>query len=186
MSQLDPNQLKDLLARCALKDQKAFEQLYALCASRLNGIAWRVVRNSEVSNEILQEALIQIWHKAGEYRCDLAEPMTWMASIVRYRAYDRVKYESRRIEGAQIKDDLMEFDVIEDLQSTSATDFCDISGQLEACLKGLEGLQRKAILMAYYYGYSRDELAEEFQTPLNTIKSWLRRGLTKLQVCLEE
>ena len=114
MSQLDPKQLEQLLAKCALKDQAAFAQLYQLTSSRLNGVAYRVVQNVDTANEILQEAFIQVWNNASEYSSLKAEPMTWMASIVRYRAYDRVKFDSRRIEGAQIRDDLAEFDNIAD------------------------------------------------------------------------
>lgn len=185
MSQsISPQQLEHLLAKCALGDQLAFKQLYDDTASRLNGIAYRILNSVDSANEVLQEAFIQIWHKAGEYRADLAEPMTWMASIVRYRAYDRVKFEKRRIEGSQIRADLEDFESIPD-SSGDQPMMCELGQQLEGCLTQLEHNQQHSILMAYYYGFSREEISEHFETPVNTVKSWLRRGLVRLQQCLE-
>lgn len=184
MNNIDPQHLTELLARCALRDQVAFKKLYDASAGKLNGIAYRIMNNLDSANEVLQEAFIQIWHKAGEYRSDLAEPMTWMASIVRYRAFDRIKFEKRRIEGSQIKADLQEFEAITDERHDHAM-MCGMNQQLEACLQVLETSQQESILMAYYYGFSREEISEHFRAPVNTVKSWLRRGLTRLQQCLE-
>jgi RNA polymerase sigma-70 factor (ECF subfamily) len=183
MNLTEPQQLETLLAKCALGDRAAFERLYKVSASKLNGIAYRILHNVESANEVLQEAYVQIWNNAAEYRSDKAEPMTWMASIVRYRAYDRIKYEKRRIEGAQIKADLENFESIESKQKDGVLLF-EINQQLELCLATLESVQRQSILMAYYFGYSREEISSQFDTPVNTIKSWLRRGIERLQVCL--
>lgn len=184
MSNNSPQHLELLLAKCALGDQQAFEQLYQTTAGKLNGIAYRILNQIDSANEVLQEAFVQIWNKAGEYRSDLAEPMTWMASIVRYRAYDRIKFEKRRIEGRQIRADLDDFESIAD-NSNAQSLMCEIGQQLEDCLQRLDQFQQRAILMAYYYGSSREEIAEHFDTPINTVKSWLRRGLVRLQQCLQ-
>lgn len=181
---MEPQEFETLIAQCALGDQKAFAHLYESTSSRLNGIAFRILRNVESANEVLQEAFVQIWKNAGEYRAEKAEPMTWMASIVRYRAYDRLKFEKRRIEGAQIQADIDNFDDIEDHQKDGVA-LCEINEQLEGCLNTLEDKQRKSILMAYYYGYSREEISSKFEKPINTIKSWLRRGIGRLKQCLE-
>jgi RNA polymerase sigma-70 factor (ECF subfamily) len=183
MKLTEPQKLEALLAKCALGDRAAFAQLYQASASKLNGIAHRILNNIDSANEILQEAYVQIWNNATEYRSDKAEPMTWMASIVRYRAYDRIKYEKRRIEGAQIRADIENFDSIESSQKDGAL-ICEMNQQLETCLATLETTQRESILMAYYFGYSREEISSQFDTPINTIKSWLRRGIERLQQCL--
>ncbi|GLR72174.1 sigma-70 family RNA polymerase sigma factor [Agaribacter marinus] len=178
-----PPQLEELLARCALNDQAAFAQLYKKVASKLNGIAYRILNNVDSANEVLQEAFVQIWNNASEYRQDKAEPMTWMASIVRYRAYDRIKFEKRRIEGAQIKADIEGFDDIAD-KRTDGIQLCEIDQQLTDCLADLDVNQRKSVLMAYYYGFSREEISSQFEAPINTVKSWIRRGIERLQQCL--
>lgn len=183
MSSIEPEQLEKLLARCALQDQVAFTQLYQAVSSKLNGIAYRILNSVDSANEVLQEAFIQIWHNANEYRPDKAQPMTWMASIVRYRAYDRIKFEKRRIEGAQFRADLESVDLIASNSQDESSIF-ELDQQLTNCLSGLEAKQQESILMAYYYGFSREDISEHFNTPLNTIKSWLRRGLERLKLCL--
>lgn len=183
MKLTEPQKLEELLAKCALGDQVAFAQIYQLTSSRLNGIAYRILHNVDSANEVLQEAFVQIWKNASEYRSDKAEPMTWMASIVRYRAYDRIKFEKRRIEGAQMQADIDNFDDIESHQKDGVL-LCEINQELDVCLETLENNQRKSILMAYYYGFSREEISGQFNTPINTIKSWLRRGIERLQQCL--
>lgn len=185
VKKVDPQQLEELLARCALGDQLAFKNLYDSCAGKLNGIAYRIMNNVDSANEVLQEALIQIWHKAHEYRADTAEPMTWMASIVRYRAFDRLRFDKRRIEGSQIKAELAEFESLS-IDSDEQLLMCEFGQQLEGCLQTLENTQQNSILMAYYYGFSREEISQHYAAPINTVKSWLRRGLTRLQQCLEE
>lgn len=183
MTTTNPQILEALLAKCALGDRAAFAQLYEASASKLNGIAYRILNNIDSANEVLQEAFMQIWNNATEYRSDKAQPMTWMASIVRYRAYDRIKYEKRRIEGAQIRADLDNFDSIECSHKDGVL-LCEMNQQLEVCLATLETMQRESILMAYYFGYSREEISNQFDAPVNTIKSWLRRGIERLQQCL--
>ena len=183
MSDSQAQQLENLLAKCSLGDQVAFAKLYQTVSSKLNGVAYRIMNNAETANEVLQEAFVQIWNNASEYRPDKAEPMTWMASIVRYRAYDRIKFEKRRIEGAQFKADIDNFDDIESKQKDGVL-LCELNQELEQCLETIENNQRKSILMAYYYGFSREEISSQLDTPVNTVKSWLRRGIERLQQCL--
>ena len=183
MDNMESANLKQLISRCALGDQQSFHQLYVLSSSKLNGVAFRIMQNTDLANEVLQEAFIQIWHKAGEYKEHLAEPMTWMSSIVRYRAFDRLKLEKRRIEGQCLDTSIESVESIVD-KSTEQDPVCGIDQQLEGCLQQLEEIQRESILMAYYYGFSRDEISVHFDTPVNTVKSWLRRGLGRLQQCL--
>jgi RNA polymerase sigma-70 factor (ECF subfamily) len=184
VSQTTPQQLQDLLARSALGDQSAFKQLYDATAAKLNGVAYRFMRNVDSANEVLQEAFIQIWRNASEYRADQSEPMTWMASIVRYRALDRLKLEKRRIEGSQIKAEIEVYESLSDV-SKDTLPSCGMDQQLEGCLQLLDKSQQESIMMAYFYGFSRDEISAHFNTPINTVKSWLRRGLGRLQQCLE-
>lgn len=182
-SKMQAKQLEHYLARTALGDQEAFKLLYETCGGRLNGVAFRILNNVDAANEVLQEAFVQIWHNAKDYRSGKAEPLTWMSSIVRYRALDRIRAESRRIEGQPLETELSIFEAIEDGSRQGV--FCDTNQQLETCIEQLEHSQQRSILLAYYYGYSREEIAQQLSSPINTIKSWLRRGLRRLQLCLD-
>ena len=80
---LDNEELENLLARCVLKDQAALEQLYQKTAAYLNAVAFRVLGSEEESNDVLQEAFLQIWDNAENFQAAKSNPLTWMASIVR-------------------------------------------------------------------------------------------------------
>ncbi len=181
----DADQLEHLLARITLKDQKALQQLYQKVAGRLNGIAMKILSDRDLSNDVLQETFLQIWNNAGEYRRDQGEPMAWMTSLMRYRTLDKLKTEKReqnrrdQFEEAQI---LFE-DNHEGSPITRMLEQED-DNRLKGCLNTLDALNRNAILMAYYYGYSREDIAIHVEQPINTVKSWLKRGLARLAQCL--
>ena len=179
----ETSELIHLLSRSANGDKAAFGQLYQKTAPRLNGIAYRITRNVDNANEVLQEAFINIWTNSGNYQVVKSDPFTWLAAIVRYRAYDRLRYDKRRHQA-----DMIEFneDEIQALTINSQQlGLRDHSPEaLNGCLAKLEQKQSQSILMAYLYGYSREDISEYFTCPVNTVKSWIRRGLGRLQLCL--
>lgn len=185
------NELSHLLAQCKLGDKNAFALLYKKTSAKLNGIAYRITYNVESADEVLQEAFIQIWKNKNEYQAHKSEPFTWLASIVRYRAYDRLRYDKRRhqqhaIEFDETNVDQTTDDRIDDIEqyAENLNFACSNKDSLNDCLNKLEQNQSQSILMAYLYGYSREEISRHFNTPINTIKSWIRRGIGKLQLCL--
>lgn len=184
------DELIKLLTRCKLGDQKAFSILYQKTSSRLNGIAYRITRQVDSANEVLQEAFIQIWQNRDSFQADKGKAFTWLASIVRYRAYDKLRYNKRRhqndhVEFNELDSSEINLDGIN--QHSQSMGLGDHNEQaLNNCLSKLEKKQSQSILMAYMYGYSRDDISNYFNTPVNTIKSWIRRGLGRLQLCLSE
>lgn len=183
MTKVSQAKLEKLLAQIALNDRQAFKQLYQLHASTIHGIAFRIVGNQELANEVTQDAFIQIWRNSAEYNPAKAQANTWMSAITRYRAYDILRREGRRIEGSQIVLYDADIDSVPNARPDLAALVAD-NDALNRCLKTLDSEQRDAILMAYYYGFSREELAGYFKRTINTIKSMLRRGIMRLQVCL--
>ena len=91
----DADQLEQLLARVALKDQQALQQLYHKVAGKLNGVGMKILNDADLSNDVLQETFLQIWDNAREYRREQGEPMAWMTSMLRYRCLDTLKAEKR-------------------------------------------------------------------------------------------
>lgn len=178
--------IERLLARVALKDQGALEALYRLTAGKMNGIALKIVHDRDLASDILQETYLQIWHKAGEYRRDLGEPFTWMTSLLRYRTLDRLrseKREQRRRDHEEVKALFPETGGPTPLGTLLEG---DLQSRLGLCLNQLEHANRSAILLAYYHGHSREDIADQLEQPINTIKSWLRRGLARLSQCLAQ
>lgn len=176
-------ELINLIARCALRDQAALKRLFERVSPYLNALAWRILKSRELSNEVLQEAFLQIWNNAASYRPGLARPLTWMASITRYRALDRLDKETRITSKTTHIDDMDDAPGgDEPEQSVGAS---QLRFHLHQCLTTLGDNIKRSIELAYLYGYSREEIAQQFATNTNTVKSWLHRGAERLRLCLE-
>jgi RNA polymerase sigma-70 factor (ECF subfamily) len=176
-------QLKQLLAACALNDRQAFAQLYELTSAKLNGVILRILGREAWAQDCLQEAYVKIWHKAGDYRPYVALPMTWMMTIARNQALDLLRRQRREFlsdEPAKAEQEMdLELLPVEKLQRD------DAGRMLQRCLQQLQEQQRQIIALAYFRGLTHEELARQTGTPLGTIKTWIRRGLEQLRSCLE-
>lgn len=183
---MDNEELVGLIARCALEDQQALAILYQKTASYLNAIAYRIVRSEDLSNEVLQDAFVQIWNNAGAYMSSQTRPMTWMGSIVRYRAIDKLRAESKHAVNSKTDNEDDPLDKVAGGENPDETfETITLSNELERCLNSLNDNFRTSIKLAYFYGYSREELVGILGTNINTVKSWLHRGSQKLKDCLQ-
>lgn len=182
----DTRQLKTWLAATARKDGDAFRQLYDATSSKLFGFALRILVKRELAEEVMQESFVSIWNNAASYQAGLAAPMTWMTTIVRNKAFDTL----RRIDGAvEIDADNFDKEVMDALESVDPTpiealQISDESKALARCFAKLESLHRQAIALAFYHDLSHSEVAEQLALPIGTVKTWVRRGLEKLRLCL--
>lgn len=166
-----------LLGAVAQGDKKAFSQLYQATSKQLYAISLKMLARKELAEEALQEAYVRIWHNAAEYRTGKGTVLTWMVSIVRYRALDILRYNKIRKE-----DNLSDNDDFVSGSNEQVTDLEQLL--LDKCLQQLDQQQRQAIYLAYFNGCSHQEVVKHLDNPLGTIKSWIRRGLTSLQSCL--
>lgn len=179
-------QLIALLDRVAASDEAALRELYELTSSRLYGVAVRVVTNREWAEDVLQEAFINIWRIAGDYKASLSPPMAWLGLIVRSRGLDFLRRRtSERADAGQELDDMIADTVAGD--SPNPMDMAQASEQawaLHQCLSQLENKQREVVSLAYMRDLSHGELAEQLKLPLGTVKTWIRRGLDQLRGCM--
>jgi RNA polymerase sigma-70 factor (ECF subfamily) len=182
---IDGDRLVELAARCALRDQAAFAELYRHTAPKLFAVALRILRRRDWAEEVLQESFVNIWNHFGGYSADKSAPMTWMTAVVRNRSLDWL----RRPDFERGRDDYDELvagvaddpawnpeRLVEGAQDTRA---------LRTCLETLSSSQRQSIALAYLHGLSHAELAAHLRQPLGTVKTWVRRGLERLRECLE-
>ncbi len=144
-----------------------------------------MLRKEDLSSEVLQDAFVQIWQNAGSYRAEVARPLTWMASIVRYRALDRLARERRRSKHEVADSDSVAMENISGSDDPEQAVHDDkVRGHIQTCLQVLSERNRRCVELAYLEGYSREEIAALFATNVNTVKSWLRRGAERLKECL--
>lgn len=173
---------EELLGRVARGDEAAFRALYEVMAPRVYGLARRVVRDPAQAEEVAQEALVEVWRTAPRYDPAKGSANAWVMTIAHRRAVDRVRAaqagadRERRVGAATVETPYD--DVVEGVTASLEQQ------QVRRCLQGLTDLQREAITLAYYDGYSYREVAEKLQAALPTIKSRLRDGLIRLRDCL--
>jgi RNA polymerase sigma-70 factor, ECF subfamily len=201
-SEPTPPQLAALLERVARDDAAALRALYELTAAKLFGVALRILVKREWAEEVLQDAFVNVWRYAGDYRENRAAPLTWMTAIVRNRSLDFLRRQKaeraesmERTEGAAFAGRatiaLAEWsETFEDLLPGDERDPADsallseAARRLAVCMKRLDANQRQAVALAYLRDQSHGEIAQTLSVPLGTVKSWVRRGLEKLRLCM--
>jgi RNA polymerase sigma-70 factor (ECF subfamily) len=168
-----------LLGRIAGGDSRAFTRLYDLTSSRLFAVVRSILRRPEMAEEALQEAFVRIWQKASLYDQTRNQPMAWLAAIARNQAIDLRRRAAER-EGDELDPDdgsighvLPEAELAFELK------------RLRDCLGRLPEDRQDMVLLAYYQGWSREELASQFRRPVTTVKTLLRRSLIVLKECLD-
>jgi RNA polymerase sigma-70 factor, ECF subfamily len=170
-----------LLAAVAKGDQAAFQRLYEATRAKLFGVVLRILRRQDLAEDIVQETYVKIWNNAGLFNPGLSSPITWMVSIARNRAIDVVR---KRTE-VSIEEEPAAMEVASDNPDPLARrELSEDLKRLLECVGRLEPDRQRLVLLAYYNGFSRDELAAKFETPVNTIKTWLRRSLLDVRQCL--
>jgi CPA2 family monovalent cation:H+ antiporter-2 len=178
----DQAELADLILAVADGDRGAYKQLYDRTAPKLFGIVLRMIRDRSLAEDILQDVFLRVWRNAGNFAPEAGGPMAWLSSIARNRTIDVLRQKSLVLPGHDDSETDWQ-QMIADPRDPEA-DFMDISA-LRHCLSEIDEPARGCVLLAYYEGYSRDELAVRFGRPVNTIKTWLHRSLLALKSCLE-
>jgi len=178
---LTPADLVVLIADVAKGDDAAFDRLYAATRAKLYGVVLRILRRADLADEVMQDAYLRIWRGAGDFDPGRATPITWMVAIARNRALDVVRKKGE----TSIEDEAPAAEVASDEPTPLARhEMTDQLRRLLACLGDLEEERRRLVLLAYYSGWSREQLSEKFETPVNTVKTWLRRSLLQIRECL--
>jgi RNA polymerase sigma-70 factor (ECF subfamily) len=172
-------QIEGLLAQVALGNRKAFSELYDLTSAKLFGVSLRVLGNQTEAEDVVQEAFIKVWQSAGKYQVNGLSPMTWLITLTRNTAIDRIRQRRQTVDIADQTDLADKQPNPEDSAVLSAE-----RRRLEGCLSTLEADRATAVRGAYVEGFSYDELAQRFGVPLNTMRTWLRRSLLSLRECL--
>lgn len=175
-------ELAGLLARTALGDRTAFERLYRLAAPNLFAQLTRLLRRNGWAEEILQETFVKIWQHAGSYNSERSAAMTWMTSIARNAALD--KLERRDSGETELTDE-----AAASIQDSAAGPMESLlaradAHQIHLCIEELPAQLRQSISLAFFHGLSHNEVAANLQHPLGTIKTWIRRALSQLKDCV--
>lgn len=172
----------DLLLAVSSGDQRAFAELYDTLSQRVFGLILRVLVNRSQSEEVLQEVFLEIWQSASRFAPNKGQGRTWVMTIAHRRAVDRVR-SSQSSTDRDVRAGLRDIGVAHD--SVAEQVELSIEGErVTTALSGLPDAQREAIVLAYYGGYSQNEISVLLGAPLGTIKTRMRDGLTRLRTAL--
>lgn len=170
-----------LIGRCALRDQKALLALYDATSAKLFGVILRIVKREHWAEEVLQDVYLKAWQAADSYNTTRGQPMTWLINIARNRSIDLLRSaEHAATQHSEELDDGRP-SALDPLHATETGAQLD---RLAECLKQLKDGQRECILMVYHQGYTPTEVSRHSSHPIGTVKTWIRRGLQQLRVCL--
>lgn len=169
----------DLLVRVADGDQAAFAELYDMLASRVFGLILRIVVDRAQSEEVLQEVFFEVWQSADAFAPNRGQGRSWVLTIAHRRAVDRV----RSAQAAGERDVRVG---LRELHTPAAPVDEQVEIRIESrrvarALQALPEAQREALTLAYFGGYSQSEIAALTATPLGTIKTRMRDGLSRLR-----
>lgn len=165
----------DLLVRSAAKDQQAFKALYDGTSSLLFSVLMRFLQDRALAEDVLQESFMKIWEKASSYSPEKSAPMTWMSTIARNAARDKLramKVRHYQEESSEPLEVLCSDDASPEKQMMVEKDMAAVNQALQK----MSDSQRKCMIMSCYQGYTHSEVAAKMGMPLGTIKSWVRRG----------
>ena len=170
-----------LLKALAGKDEKAVSQLYDRYRVVLFGLLVRILNNREEAEDVLQELFLQVWHRAGDYDPNRGRPFTWLVTLARSRAIDRLRSVASRERVASES----AREVTEEVSDAVADAVrSEQRGIVTSALSQLPEEQQKALVLAYFDGLTQSEIADRLGAPLGTVKTRMRAGMMKLREVL--
>ena len=173
--------VEEMIARVAMGDRAALGALYGATSAKLYAVALRVLEDRHEAEDALQEVYVKVWHNAGRYRVNGLSPMTWLITVARNHAIDRLRARSgRRAAPMEEVAELADAGPNPEDQAVASSE----RGRIEACLKALDPDRADAVRRAYLHGDTYQDLADRYSVPLNTVRTWLRRSLLRLRECM--
>jgi RNA polymerase sigma-70 factor (ECF subfamily) len=177
----DAPELGDLLTRVASGDELAFAAVYDALGAMVYGVARRVIRDPSRAEEVAQEVFTYVWQSAVRFDPQRGSAKTWIMTIAHRRAVDAVRHD-QAAKNRDMKYDWSpgpDHDVVEEAVTTELE-----HEQVRRCLDGLTDLQREAVNLAYYQGYTYLEVARRLGVNHSTVKTRMRDGIVRLRDCM--
>ncbi|CAN5409399.1 sigma-70 family RNA polymerase sigma factor [soil metagenome] len=174
-----PLSREELLARVKEGDQAAFSALYDDISPRVFGLIRRLLVDFSQSEEVTQEVFLEIWQSASRYEPSKGGAATWILTMAHRRAVDRIRSSQAsrdRDVKIGIRDHVAQYDNVESTVETTIE-----HERVKQAMSKLTELQRQAVTLAYYGGFSHSEVAAQLKVPIGTVKTRLRDGMIRLR-----
>jgi len=175
----EPGRLVELLGRSARGDQAAFARLYDDTAPRVHGLVLRVVRDPAQAEEVTQEVFLEVWRTASRFDRSRGSALSWLLTMAHRRAVDRV----RSAEAASRNETTYhrQNPAVEHDQTAETAESSLEARRVRDALDALTDVQREALELAYFGGYTHTEVATMLDLPVGTAKTRIRDGLIRMR-----
>ncbi|TYP92576.1 RNA polymerase sigma-70 factor, ECF subfamily [Fodinibius salinus] len=178
----------ELMKRIQARDEEAIEELYNLYNKLLFGMVISIVKKREEAEDVLQEIFVKIWNKADQFKPDRGNVYSWIVTLARNTAIDRIRskgYKTQQKQSVSIHQPLfsLEGDKHDPMETTIFSDRAEL---VQKALDKIPEKQSKVIKIAYYRGMTQREISDHLDIPLGTVKTRTRQGMIKLKRILEE
>jgi RNA polymerase sigma-70 factor (ECF subfamily) len=181
----DEERDRAIMSRIKARDAAALSELYDYYHRLLFGLIFSILKKREEAEDTLQEVFTKIWEKAEQFDLDRGAVYTWIVSLTRNKSIDRLRskvYKEQKKQSTSLDNE----DVFHPLYSDEAdplenTIFKDRAKIVRKALEQLTDKQRKVIQVAYFNGMTQNEISEEYDIPLGTVKTRMRDGMIKLK-----
>lgn len=177
---------EELMRRLSYRDLSAYKTLFSRYGNMVYSTALRVLRDPQLAEDMVQEIFLRLWRKPESYAATRGKFSTWLTSVSRNRAVDEVRSRNRRYrhETASPEEQEREFPGPDSDDPALNAELADQRRLILVALSALPLDQRKTIEMAYFGGLTQQEIAEQLNQPLGTVKTRIRLGMQKLRAAL--
>lgn len=181
---LDPSVQEDmiLIKRIAQKDSASFQAFYRKYSGLIFSAIANVLNDHHDAEDVMQEVLVQLWNKAHLYEPRKGKPLTWITTMARNRAIDRIRSKQRR---TRLNDDFeqesKQDQVVFDDASAELVEVNERNDIIREAVDKLSPDQKEAITLAYFGGLTQAEVSQQLNEPLGTVKARIRRGVSRLE-----
>lgn len=173
------------LAACARGEQRALHDLYTQESARLLGVAKRIARSDALAEDIVHDAFIKIWTRAGSFDPARGAARGWIFSVTRHLALNFMRDNAHTVQVSEQSENAVLAEAAMDaITEVDTFEYRSRSGRIYGCLEQLEPARRSCILHAYVDGYSHSEISQKVGAPLGTVKAWIKRSLVALRECM--
>lgn len=173
------------LAACARGEQRALHDLYTQESARLLGVAKRIARSDALAEDIVHDAFIKIWTRAGSFDPARGAARGWIFSVTRHLALNFMRDNAHTVQVSEQSENMVLAEAAMDaITEVDTFEYRSRSGRIYGCLEQLEPARRSCILHAYVDGYSHSEISQKVGAPLGTVKAWIKRSLVALRECM--
>ncbi|MEP1305385.1 MAG: sigma-70 family RNA polymerase sigma factor [Balneola sp.] len=188
LANVGSNNINSVISRIQERDTKALEELYDEYSALLNGILLSIINKPTEAEDLLQEVFMIIWEKSYQFDPKKGHLRSWIITITKNKAFERLRSKGFKTQRKQ-STSIDENEIILDGNEESPIDYAihnDEAELMKQALKQIPENHRRMLHIAYYQDFTHSEIAKEYDIPLGTVKSRIRRGMQKLKIIIEK